>query len=539
MAKAQGLTGTDVLHDAALNKSTAFTEDERDRLKLRGLLPARVCPQDVQLGRILENIRRKASDIERYIFLMALQARNQRLFYRALMDHTDELLPVVYTPTVGQACHEFAHIFRQTRGFYVSPRDRGRIRANLDNWPEDDVRVVVVTDGQRILGLGDLGANGMGIPIGKLALYVACAGIHPHQCLPVMLDVGTNNQALRGDPLYLGIDARRITGTDYDSLVEEFVTAIQDKFPRALIQFEDFLSPNAYRLLNAYRCRVACFNDDIQGTAAVVLGGILAASRVSGIRFADHTLLFLGAGSAATGIADLMVMALMAEGLGNDEARRRLWLVDEHGLLTSERGDLASHNLPYAHAHAPASFAEAIRALKPQALIGATGAPGTFTEEAVRAMAEINPRPAIFALSNPTSRAECTAEQAYEWSEGRAIFASGSPFAPVTFEGRQLCPGQANNVYVFPGIGLGAVACGATKISDDMFLAAARTLADRVSSADLAAGAIYPPLADIRALSLAIAVAVAEIAHAKGLASEPRPADLEQAIAAGLYDPYY
>ena len=539
MAKAQGPTGIDVLHDAALNKSTAFTEDERDRLKLRGLLPARVCPQDVQLDRILENMRRKPSDIERYIFLTALQARNQRLFYRALIDHTDELLPLVYTPTVGQACKEFAHIFRQTRGFYVTPRDRGRIRANLDNWPQDDVRVVVVTDGQRILGLGDLGANGMGIPIGKLALYVACAGIHPHQCLPVMLDVGTNNQALRADPLYLGIDAPRITGTEYDSLVEEFVAAISDRFPRALIQFEDFLTPNAYRLLNAYRCRVTCFNDDIQGTAAVALAGILAASRISGVAFADHTILFLGAGSAATGIADLMVMALMAEGLGNEEARRRLWFVDEHGLLTSDRGDLAPHNLPYAHQHPPASFAQAIGALKPQALIGATGAPGTFTEEAVRAMAEINPRPAIFALSNPTSRAECTAEQAYAWSAGRAIFASGSPFPPVTFEGRELHPGQANNVYVFPGVGLGAVACGATRISDDMFLAAARTLADRVSDADLAAGTIYPPLADIRALSLAIAVAVAEIAHAKGLATIDRPADLEQAIAADMYDPYY
>ena len=532
-------TGFDLLRDPALNKSTAFTLEERERLKLRGLLPATICEQPLQLERVMANIRRKNNEIEKYIFLTALQSRNERLFHRTLIDNIDELMPVVYTPTVGQACKEFAHIFRQTKGFYITPEDRGRVRENLDNWPEEDVRIVVVTDGQRILGLGDLGANGMGIPIGKLALYVACAGIHPHQCLPVMLDVGTDNEELRADPLYLGIDGPRLTGPDYESLVEEFVLAVQDKFPGALIQFEDFLTPNAYRHLHAYRDRILCFNDDIQGTAAVALAGVYASTRISGLDFGELTIMFLGAGSAATGIADLMVPAFMAAGLTNGQARRRLWFVDEHGLLTKGRDGLGPHNLPYAHEHAPASFLEAIRVLKPNVLIGATGAPGTFTESVVSAMARVNPRPAIFALSNPTSRAECTAEQAYAWSEGRAIFASGSPFAPVMVDGEERHPGQGNNAYIFPGIGLGAVVCRARRITDEMFLAAARALADRVEAEDLAAGSIYPPLSKIRSLSRSIALAVAEIAYAQDLASAPRPEDLEAAIAEYMYDPHY
>lgn len=533
------VTGFDVLNDAALNKSTAFTEEERDRLKLRGLLPPAICPQPLQLERVMANLRRKESDIERYIFLSALQGRNERLFFRALIDHIDELMPVVYTPTVGQACKEFANIFRQTRGFYISPEDRGRIRENLDNWPEQDVRVIVVTDGERILGLGDLGASGMGIPIGKLALYVACAGIHPSQCLPVMLDVGTNNAELRSDPLYLGVSRERVTGPAYDELVEEFVVAVQDKYPGALIQFEDFLTPNAYRLLGTYRDRVLCFNDDIQGTAAVALAGVYASTRISGLDFKDLKVMFLGAGSAATGIADLMVKAFEAAGLDEQAARERLWFVDEKGLVTKGRDGLAPHNLPYAHNHAPADFAGAVKAIKPQVLIGATGAPGTFTEEIVGLMAEINPRPAIFALSNPTSRAECTAQQAYAWSRGQAIFCSGSPFASVTVNGREYRPGQGNNAYIFPGIGLGAIACEAERISDNMFLASARALADEVGESDLAAGSIYPPLADIRQLSLTIAAAVAEVAYKEGLARGAMPDDLKGSIAASMYEPGY
>ena len=539
MSDTKSPTGFDILRNPALNKSTAFTDEERDRLKLRGLLPAAICPQPLQLERVMENIRRKNNEIEKYIFLAALQSRNERLFHRVLIDNIVELMPVVYTPTVGQACKEFAHIFRQTKGFYITPEDRGRVRENLDNWPEEDVRVIVVTDGQRILGLGDLGASGMAIPIGKLALYVACAGIHPHQCLPVMLDVGTDNEELRADPLYLGINGPRLAGPEYESLVEEFVVAVHDKFPGALIQFEDFLTPNAYRHLNAYRDRVLCFNDDIQGTAAVVLAGVYASTRISGLDFGDLKIMFLGAGSAATGIADLMVPAFMATGLSVEEARRRLWFVDENGLLTQERDGLGPHNIPYAHDHAPASFVDAINILKPNILIGATGAPGTFTEPVISAMAQVNPRPAIFALSNPTSRAECTAEQAYEWSEARAIFASGSPFAPVTVDGEERHPGQGNNAYIFPGIGLGAVVCEARKITDEMFLAAARALSDRVEADDLAAGSIYPPLSDLRSLSLSIAVAVVEVAYAQGLANTPKPDDLERAIAATMYDPHY
>ncbi len=539
MTQDQGMTGFNILLNAALNKSTAFTEEERDRLKLRGLLPASVGSQATQIERVLENLRRKDSDIERYIALMALMGRNERLFYRTLMDHIDEFMPIVYTPTVGQACREFAHIFRQPRGFYITPQDRGRIRSILDNWPTDDVRVIVVTDGQRILGLGDLGANGMGIPIGKLSLYVACAGIQPNQCLPVMLDVGTNNKELREDSLYLGVRRERLEGDAYDELIEEFVMAVQDKFPRALIQFEDFLTPNAYRLLNAYRDRVLCFNDDIQGTASVALAGVYASTRISGIDFSDLTIMFLGAGSAATGIADLMVEAFKDKGMSEEQARRRLWFVDINGLVVKSRDDLAEHNLPYAHDHKPLSFAQAVKEIKPHVLIGATGAPGAFTQDIVASMAKINERPVIFALSNPTSRAECTAEQAYIWSKGRVIFSSGSPFAPVTLNGKTYAPGQGNNAYIFPGIGLGAVICEAKHICEDMFLAAAKKLAEQVTQEDLKKGSVYPPLNAIRNASLEIAKAVAQVAYDQGLANAPRPQALEQAIADYMYDPYY
>ncbi len=531
--------GYERLKDAELNKGTAFTEEERDRYRLRGLLPARISTLREQEARALNNLRRKTSDIERYVFLLALQGRNERLFYRVIINHIEALLPLIYTPTVGQACQEYAHIFRQPRGFYVTPGDRGRIRQILRNWPEEDVRLIVITDGERILGLGDLGANGMGISIGKLSLYTACAGIHPHQCMPVMLDVGTNNEMLRTDSLYLGVNRPRLSGTAYHELVDEFVMAVQEAFPRALIQFEDFLSPNAYALLNRYRDRVLCFNDDIQGTAAVALAGVLAAGRITGIEFSDLRILFLGAGSAATGIADLVRTALVNAGLSEQAARERLWFVDEAGLLVHERAGLAPHNLPYAHAVPGATFTEAILRFRPQVLIGATGAPGTFTEETVRLMAEINPRPVIFALSNPTSRAECTAEQAIFWSEGRAVFASGSPFAAFSIQGREHRPGQGNNAYVFPGIGLGAIACGMRTISDGIFLTAAHTLAGMVGPEDLAAGSVYPPLTDIRKVSLAIAVAVAEQAWAQGLAREARPDDLEAMIAGMMYDPVY
>lgn len=531
--------GFDLLADAALNHGTAYSKAERDALGLRGLLPPAVCTMATHQARALENIRRKDSDIERYVFMQQLMGRNQNLYYRLLIDHIEELMPVVYTPTVGQACREFAHIFRQPRGFYITPDDRGEIRKILDNWPEEDVRMIVVTDGERILGLGDLGANGMGIPIGKLALYTACAGIAPSQCMPVMLDVGTHNESLRNDPLYLGIAEPRISGQAYDALVDEFIGAVQDKFPRALIQFEDFLTPNAYRLLHCYRHDVLCFNDDIQGTAAVALAGLYAASGLSGQDFSDLKVMFLGAGSAATGIADLLKIAFMQCGLSEQQALERIWFVDIKGLVVSGRDDLMPHNLPYAHNHRPCHFLEAIEAVRPNALIGATGAPDTFGQRVIRSMSSINRRPIIFALSNPTSQAECTAEQAYHWSDGCAIFASGSPFPPVQFGDKVLRTGQGNNAYIFPGVGLGALVAEARIISDEMFLAAAKALAEAVRPEELEQGAVYPALRRIREVSAAIAEAVADCAYVSGLAQNQRPPSLRAAISEAMYEPGY
>ena len=423
-----GPKSADLLRDKTHYRSIAHTRAERRRLGLEGLLPDAVVTQSELVERVMTTLRRLPRDIDRYMALSSLQERNEHVFYQTILDHIDEVMPLIYTPTVGQACREFSHIAREPKGFFITPRDRGRIARILGNWPAKDIRVIVVTDGQRILGLGDLGANGMGIPIGKLALYTACAGIPPTQCLPVVLDVGTTNRELLDDPLYLGYPRARVKGAAYFALVDEFVEAVQRRYPQALIQFEDFLTPNAYALLNRYRDRVMCFNDDIQGTAAVALAGVYAATRVIDQPFRDLRIMFLGAGSAATGIADLMTSALVAEGLPRDEAVTRLWFVDVNGLVVKGRSDLMSHNQPYAHDHAPLDFVGAIDAIRPHVLIGATGAPGTFTQQVVERMSAVNARPVLFALSNPTSKAECTAEQAYTWSKGQAGFASGSPF---------------------------------------------------------------------------------------------------------------
>jgi malate dehydrogenase (oxaloacetate-decarboxylating)(NADP+) len=530
--------GHELLDDRSLNRSINFSRNEREELGLRGLLPHRVSTPRELVDRLILNLAQLPRDIDRYQLLSAVQRRNEDLFYRAVIDHVEKLMPLIYTPTVGEACKELSHLAREPQGFFITPDDRGDVERILGNWPEDDIRVVVVTDGQRILGLGDLGADGMGIPIGKLALYTACAGIHPRQCLPVALDVGTNNEQLLNDPLYLGYPHRRLEGDAYQDLVEEFVVAVQKRYPDALIQFEDFLTPNAYALLRKYRDRVLCFNDDIQGTAAVALAGVYASTRITKVPFTELRIMFLGAGSASTGIADLVVEALVDEGLSLAEARRHVWFVDLHGLLVHTRTDLLDHSLPYAHEHEPHDFLEAIDAVRPHVLIGATGSPGTFTREVVERMSALNERPVIFALSNPTSRAECTAEQAYSWSGGRAVFTSGSPFAPVVYEGRTLRPGQGNNAYVFPGIGLGAIACKARKLPEEIFLAAARTLAGLVEQSRLDQACLYPPLSEIRHISLAIAVKVAETAHAMGLARAERPDDLEAAIAGMMYEPF-
>ncbi|MCH8123096.1 MAG: NAD-dependent malic enzyme [Bacteroidetes bacterium] len=532
-------SGYDFLRDNRLNKSTAFTADERTRYGLKGLLPHRVFPQEGQQIRVMENLRRKESDIERYIFLCALQDRNERLFYKTVISHIEEVMPLLYTPTVGQACKEFSHIFRRATGFYITPDDRGEIRSMLDNWPQDDIRVIVVTDGERILGLGDLGANGMGIPIGKLALYVACAGIQPHYCFPVMLDVGTNNDELREDPLYLGYPYTRIDGQAYMDLVDEFITAVQDKFPKALIQFEDFLTPRAISLLDHYRDLILCFNDDIQGTAAVALAGLFAASRISGVKLTDQRIMFLGAGSAATGIGDLIVSALVEEGLEQKDARKHIWFVDSQGLVVANRENLAEHKIPFAHEYQELNFIEAIQSIVPHVLIGVSGRSGAFTKEVIQMMAASHERPTIFALSNPTSKSECTAEQAYEWSEGRAIFASGSPFSSVEYGGKTFRPGQGNNAYIFPGVGLGVVAAGASRVTDTMFMAAAKTLAAQVSDDDLTVGSLYPPLKDIRGVSLQIAKAVVEVVQKEELATEVIPENLEEYISGLMYDPSY
>ncbi len=534
------LHGAALLHDPALNKGTAFTEEERDALGIRGLLPPRVFSEEEQLGRVLENFHRKTSDLERYIYLIALQDRNETLFYRALIENIDEMMPIVYTPTVGEACREFAHIWRRPRGVYVTSEDRGRVARILANWPEEEVRVIVVTDGERILGLGDLGANGMGIPIGKLSLYTACAGIAPRHCLPVTIDVGTDNSEFLGDPLYIGLRQPRVRGEEYDALIEEFVEAVGERFSRALLQFEDFGNRNAFRLLARYRNRICTFNDDIQGTASVALAGVYSALRLTGGEIGEQRFLFLGAGEAGTGIADLIVSALEESGMSRQEARRRCAFVDSKGLVVASRNGLAEHKLPYAHDldYLP-DLHSAVANIQPTVLVGVSGQPLTFTRPIIERMAELNERPIIFALSNPTSKVECTAQQAYEWTGGRAVFASGSPFPPVRLGERLLVPGQGNNAYIFPGLGLGVVASGARRIPDAMFLAAAKALAGEVDDAALEQGSIYPPLSRMRATSLAVAEAVAEVAYAQGLTDQPRPDDLAAHIQAQVYEPVY
>ena len=533
-------TGVALLRDPMFNKGTAFTEAERDALHLRGLLPPHVLPQEEQVARVLENLRARADPLEKYVELTALHDRNEALFYRVVIDNTDEVVPIIYTPTVGLACQKYAHIFQRPRGIFVSARDSGRIESVLSNWPNRDVAIIVVTDGERILGLGDQGANGMGIPVGKLSLYTACAGVHPNLCLPVMLDVGTNNQALRDDPLYLGLHHPRLRGEAYDALVDEFVAAARKVFPGVVIQFEDFANQNAFRLLRKYRDRICTFNDDIQGTAAVVVAGILSALRVNAGKLREQRILFFGAGEAATGTADLLVEAMTAEGAPQEEARRCCWLFDSKGLVVRSRSGLAEQKLPYAHEHAGASdFVAAIRAVRPTAIVGVAAIGGTFTRDVVELMAKLNERPIVFALSNPTSKSECTAEQAYSWSGGRALFACGSPFDPVRVGARTFVPRQGNNSYIFPGVGLAAIAVKAKHVTDEMFLAAAKSLAGQVTSEDLAQGSLYPPLAHVREVSARIAAAVAEVAYARGLANAPRPADLLAFVKSQMYEPRY
>jgi malate dehydrogenase (oxaloacetate-decarboxylating)(NADP+) len=532
--------GIEVLRDPLLNKGTAFTQKERGRLGLRGLLPPHVHSQEEQAERYLAHLRALPNELEKFIDLNALHDRNEGLFFRVVGDHPDEIMPLIYTPTVGLACQKFGNIFQRPRGLFIGANDRGQIAKVLRNWPHRDVGIIVVTDGERILGLGDLGANGMGIPVGKLSLYAGCGGVHPRRCLPVMLDVGTDNESLRRDPFYIGLKRKRLRGRAYDALVDEFVAAVQKVFPGALIQFEDFANHNAFRLLARYRDRVCAFNDDIQGTAAVVLAGLYSGLRVTGGALEDQRILCLGAGEAATGICDLVVSALGRRGLAEDEARRRCWLFDSRSLVVASRTDLAGHKLRYAH-EGPriTDFSAAVEALKPTAIIGVAAVGGTFTQQVVEAMARVNRRPIVFALSNPTSKSECTAEQAYRWSEGRALFACGSPFDTVELGGRSFVPRQGNNSYIFPGVGLGVIASRARRVTDEMFLAAAGALARLTSQADLDQGSLYPPLSRVREVSARIAAAVAAVAYSRGLSARRKPRSVLADVRGQMYDPSY
>ena len=538
--------GVALLHNPLINRGTGFTAAEREAFGLRGLLPPRVLSIEKHAARILENFRKKPTDLEKYVYLIETEDRNETLFYRILIDNTEEMMPIVYTPTVGQACQQYGHIFRRPRGLFISADDRGHIAELLANWPIDDIRVIVVTDGERILGLGDQGANGMGIPVGKLSLYTACAGIPPSTTLPIMLDVGTENETFLNDPLYIGLPQRRLRGEEYDAFIEEFMVAVTERFPDVLVQFEDFANIHAFHLLQRYRNRYRVFNDDIQGTASVTLAGLFAALRLIAAeggprrKLSDQKLLFLGAGEAGVGIADLVVSAMVEEGLPADEARARCWFVDSRGLVVKSRDDLQAHKLPYAHEHASlVDLLAAVEELRPTALIGVSGQPRTFTREIIERMTRYNERPIIFALSNPTSKSECSAEEAYTYSGGRAIFASGSPFPSFKLYGKTYHPGQGNNAYIFPGVGLGVVVSGARHVTDEMFEAAARTLAEQVTEADLTAGRIYPTLSRIREVSAAIATAVATIAYRDGLATHPEPEDLPRHIDDFMYKPDY
>lgn len=541
---AGSLCGLDRLHKKRYNKGLAFTHEERQLMGIQGLLPAVVKTLDEQVKHALILLDRLENDLDKYIYLNGLAERNERLFYNVLAADIGKLMPIVYTPVVGLGCQKFSLVFQNPKGMYITIKDKGHVYNVLKNWPETDVRAIVVTDGERILGLGDLGANGMGIPCGKLSLYTALAGIPPHQCLPITLDVGTNTQSILDDPLYIGLRQRRVTGVEYDEFVEEFMQAVVRRFGQnCLVQFEDFGNSNAFRLLSRYRDTHCVFNDDIQGTASVALAGLLASLKIKNTNLKENTILFQGAGEAALGIANLCVMAMQQEGLSEEEAKKHVWLVDSKGLIVKNRpsGGLSEHKLHFAHEHEPVdTLAEAVDVIKPNILIGAAAIGGAFTPAILEKMAELNETPIIFALSNPTIKAECTAVQAYTHTKGKCIFASGSPFDPVEYNGKTFYPGQGNNSYIFPGVALGVICAGMLTIPEEVFLISAEKLADICSTEDLAKGSLYPPLSAITECSIQIAVKVMEYAYKEGLASvKPEPADKEAFIKSQMYDLNY
>src|SRR5580700_7595424 len=529
-----------LLNDPARNKGTAFTLDERRRYGLEGLLPPAVTTMELQVARRHAEIANLDNDLQKYLVLSDLQARNETLFYAVLMADPATYMPLVYTPTVGEACQKFGHIFRSARGMYLPISAEGRLQEILRNWPEKYVRFIVVTDGERILGLGDLGAGGMGIPLGKLALYTACAGVPPKHCLPIVLDVGTNNHELLEDPLYLGLRQARVRGNEYMSFVDEFVSAVQALYPKCCIQWEDFANINAVPILERYREHTCTFNDDIQGTAGIALAGMYSALRITKQKLTDQRFLFLGGGSAGAGIAELISLAMTMEGMDIREARSRNALFDVNGLLVTSRTDLADFQKPFAQDRAPVStFVDAVKAVRPTGIIGVSTVPKLFTREVIEAMTEINQQPIIFPYSNPTSRSECTAEEAYRWSGGRAVFASGSPFPPVEIAGHKFVPGQGNNVYIFPAMGMAVFATEATRVTEEMFIVAAKAVAEQVTEEDLSHGLIYPPQSQILDASLHVAERVAAYIFDQGLARVSRPDDIGSLIRTRAYRPVY
>ncbi|KAF5748275.1 NADP-dependent malic enzyme isoform X2 [Tripterygium wilfordii] len=567
-------SGYTLLRDPHHNKGLAFNEKERDAHYLRGLLPPAIATQELQEKKLMHNLRQYQVPLQRYMAMMDLQERNERLFYKLLIDNVEELLPVVYTPTVGEACQKYGSIFRRPQGLYISLKEkydhllafclcllclsciavwwklkgdlsfRGKVLEVLKNWPEKSIQVIVVTDGERILGLGDLGCQGMGIPVGKLSLYTALGGVRPSACLPVTIDVGTNNERLLNDEFYIGLKQKRATGQEYNELLEEFMSAVKQNYgEKVLVQFEDFANHNAFELLAKYSQSHLVFNDDIQGTASVVLAGLLAALKLVGRTLGDHKFLFLGAGEAGTGIAELIALEISRQTKAPvEETRKQIWLVDSKGLIVSSRKESLQHfKKPWAHEHEPVKeLVDAVKEIKPTVLIGTSGVGKTFTKEVVEAMSSFNEKPFILALSNPTSHSECTAEEAYTWSEGRAIFASGSPFDPVTYNGKVFVPGQANNAYIFPGFGLGLIISGAIRVRDDMLLAASEALAAQVTQENYDKGLIYPPFTNIRKISAHIAAKVAAKVYELGLASRlPRPKDLVKHAESCMYSPVY
>jgi malate dehydrogenase (oxaloacetate-decarboxylating)(NADP+) len=535
-----GKRGVDVLEDPTLNKSTAFTEAERQALGLVGLVPDVTEPEDLQLRRVMRQLGHKTTDLDRYIYLVNLLDHDETLFYRTVMSDPARFLPIVYDPTIGEACLKFGHIFRGPRGMYLSIKRRGHVKEVLRNWPVKDVRFICVTDGGRILGLGDLGANGMGIPIGKLQLYTAAAGVPPGPLLPMYLDAGTNNEQYLEDPLYLGLREHRPATADLFAFVDEFVEAVQEVFPKCCIHFEDWTGIDAVHLLERYRNKYCVYNDDVQGTAGITLAGMINASKLKGTKLKDEKYLFLGAGSAGIGLANLLCSALVDQGMTLKDAQARVHMFDVKGLLEPSRKDLVDFQLPYAHPHAPTNdFVAAIESIKPTTIIGVSTIGGAFSRKVVEAMSRINEHPVILALSNPTEHAECTAEQAYKWSNGKAIYAAGVQFPQVNFNGQTFLPGQANNFYIFPAVGMAIYATQAKRVSDQMFIEAASAVADQVSPELLQQGLLYPLQANILETEIKTAARVAKLVFDSKLAQIDRPTDMEAFIRGHVYKPEY